>query len=102
MDSFSIARQRLARNRNLMITLALETSTATGSVALLENGRALFSERFGASRGHGSELFVSLERARSLVSRCDQIVVGLGPGSYAGVRIAIAAAIGLAFGLKSS
>jgi tRNA threonylcarbamoyladenosine biosynthesis protein TsaB len=82
-----------------VITLAIETSTSLGSVALLEDGRAIFSEKFTAGRGHGAELFASLERARSLVAHCDKIAVGLGPGSYSGVRIAIASTIGLEFGL---
>lgn len=82
-----------------MITLAIETSTSLGSVVLLEDGRTLFLEKFAADRGHSAELFASLERARSLVSRCDRIAVGLGPGSYSGVRIAIAATVGLGFGL---
>ncbi len=82
-----------------MTTLAIETSTPLGSVVLLENGRTIFSEKFTAARGHSAELFASLERARSLITRCDRIVVGLGPGSYSGARIAIAATIGLEFGL---
>lgn len=78
-----------------MITLALETSTQRGSVALLENGATVFSEHFAAGRGHGSVLFLSLERARKLFHHLDQVAVGLGPGSYSGTRIAIAAAIGV-------
>lgn len=89
-------------------TLVLETSTSHGSVALFEGERLLFSESFPAGRSLGSELFAVLERALNLGSdpgsalpvqspvRLGQIVVGLGPGSYAGVRIAISAAIGLA------
>ena len=77
-----------------MITLAIETSTGSGSIALREDGRTLFAERFTADRGHGAGLFASLERARGLAPHWDQIAVGLGPGSYSGVRIAIAAAIG--------
>jgi len=80
-----------------VITLAIETSTASGSIALTEDGRVLFSEGFTADRGHGGGLFTSLERAREAAPRWDQIVIGLGPGSYSGVRIAIAAAIGLEF-----
>jgi tRNA threonylcarbamoyladenosine biosynthesis protein TsaB len=36
-----------------------------------------------------------LQRARELVEGFDCIAIGLGPGSYAGVRIAIATAMGL-------
>jgi tRNA threonylcarbamoyladenosine biosynthesis protein TsaB len=81
-----------------MITLALETSTVCGSVAVLENEKTLFNDLFMANRSHSSLLFVSIERALVAAPRCDQIVVGLGPGSYSGVRIAVSAAIGLSLG----
>lgn len=79
--------------------LAIETSTHQGSVALLHGDRLVFSESCGAGRSHSSLLFAVLERALEAVpegARIDQIAVGLGPGSYAGVRIAIAAATGFA------
>jgi tRNA threonylcarbamoyladenosine biosynthesis protein TsaB len=78
-----------------MLTLALETSTPRGGVALFRDGVLIFSESFTADRSHSSELFAVIERALAPEARPGQIVVGLGPGSYAGVRIAIAAAIGL-------
>lgn len=82
-----------------MITLAIETSTARGSVAVLENNYALlFNEAFSAERSHSSQLFACLEHALAAAPRFDQIAVGLGPGSYSGVRIAISAAIGLSLG----
>lgn len=82
-----------------MITLALETSTTRGSVAVLENENVfLFREEFPAERTCSSHLFANLQRALASASRVDQIVVGLGPGSFSGVRIAISAAIGLSLG----
>jgi len=78
-----------------MITLALDTSTPHGSVALLNSDAVLFDEKFTADRSHSSSLFVALEKVRAHTDRVDLIAVGLGPGSFAGVRIAIAAAIGL-------
>lgn len=83
-----------------MITLAIETSTARGSVALCEDGRVLFSEKFAADRALGSTLFPCLQRAGEAARHYDQIAIGLGPGSYSGVRIAIAAAIGLGLANK--
>jgi len=79
--------------------LAIETSTHQGSVAVLHKGQIVFSESCGAGRSHSSLLFAVLERALKAVpesGRIDQIAVGLGPGSYAGVRIAISAATGFA------
>jgi tRNA threonylcarbamoyl adenosine modification protein YeaZ len=78
-----------------MTTLALETSTSRGGVALFREGRLLFSESFTADRSHSSELLGVIERALAGQPKPERIVVGLGPGSYAGVRIAIAAAIGI-------
>jgi tRNA threonylcarbamoyl adenosine modification protein YeaZ len=85
-----------------MTTLAIDTSTPHGSIALLSDGALLLQEVFVSERSHSALLFAALEKARALAEHVDQIVIGLGPGSYAGVRIAIAAALGLrlAFGAK--
>ena len=78
-----------------MTVLAIDTSTSHGSVALLVHGQALLDESCISDRNHGSTLVPLLQRARDLVERFDCIAVGLGPGSYAGVRIAISTAMGL-------
>jgi tRNA threonylcarbamoyl adenosine modification protein YeaZ len=78
-----------------MITLAIETSTTRGSIALLKGDHLLLCEEFAADRSLGSLLFPPLERAVGLAPKIDQIAIGLGPGSYSGVRIAISAAMGL-------
>jgi len=79
-----------------MTTLALETSTPRGGVALFREGEMVFSHSFTADRSHSSGLFAVIEQALAGTDpRPERIVVGLGPGSYAGVRIAIAAAIGI-------
>ena len=78
-----------------MKVLALDTSTPHGSVALLDDGRVLLDEAFTSDRNHGCALVPLIERARDLAGKFDCIAVGLGPGSYAGIRIAIATAMGL-------
>jgi len=85
-----------------MITLAIDTSTPHGSIALLADDALLLQEVFVSERSHSALLFAALEKARALAEHVDQIAIGLGPGSYAGVRIAIAAGLGLrlAFGAK--
>jgi tRNA threonylcarbamoyl adenosine modification protein YeaZ len=82
-----------------MTILAIDTSTNHGSVALLVDGALRLDESFTADRSHSATLFAVLERARGLVPTIDLVAIGLGPGSYAGVRIAIAAAIGFELAL---
>jgi tRNA threonylcarbamoyladenosine biosynthesis protein TsaB len=78
-----------------MRVLALEASTDLASVALWEDGGFVFEERFASKRSLSAELFPLLWRLLEPVGAVDMTVVGLGPGSYAGVRITIAAALGL-------
>ncbi len=78
-----------------MKTLALEMSTARGSIAVRDAGEALFDCQFAADRKHSGAFFENLEQCLKRCGHPEQIVVGLGPGSYAGVRIAIATALGL-------
>ncbi len=76
--------------------LAIESSTSTGSVALLdEHGTVLLERTFRAERRHPAALFGVLEEILAGHPPPKIIAVGLGPGSYAGVRVAIAAALGL-------
>lgn len=78
-----------------MKILALENSTAQGSVALLDDEQDPISLPHQNDRKHSGAFFQSLQRLSDRFPALDVIVVGLGPGSYAGVRIAIATAIGL-------
>lgn len=78
-----------------MIVLALDTSTSDGSVAVHAFGEIVYQKKFSADRSHSSALFGALEQARGYAGRFDRVTVGLGPGSYAGIRIGIAAAMGM-------
>jgi tRNA threonylcarbamoyl adenosine modification protein YeaZ len=75
--------------------LALETSTARGSIALRDDRSVLFDCEFAADRKHSGTFFENMQRCLEKFGQPQRIVAGLGPGSYAGVRIAIAAALGL-------
>jgi tRNA threonylcarbamoyladenosine biosynthesis protein TsaB len=75
--------------------LALELSTGRGSLAWLgENGTGL-SRDWPNDRKNSGAFFENLADVTKKLGAPDTITVGLGPGSYAGTRIAISAAIGM-------
>ena len=77
-----------------MKTLALELSTARGGLAWLD-GEIEFTREWPNDRKNSAAFFESLQAVRGKFGAPETIVVGLGPGSYAGTRIAISAAIGI-------
>jgi tRNA threonylcarbamoyladenosine biosynthesis protein TsaB len=78
-----------------MKILALELSTARGSLAWLDEDIIDFTRDWPNDRKNSSLFFENLDAVRKKFGSPDTIIVGLGPGSYAGTRIAISAAIGL-------
>jgi len=77
-----------------MKILALELSTARGSLAWLHDEVDLVRE-WPNDRKHSGLFFENLTDLQKQFGLPETIIVGLGPGSYAGTRIAISAAIGL-------
>jgi tRNA threonylcarbamoyladenosine biosynthesis protein TsaB len=79
-----------------VLTLALETSTSRGSVAW-GDAQGVRREVFLQEAQRPSEtLFTALTELGVQREPIVRIVVGLGPGSFSGIRVAIAAAYGLA------
>jgi tRNA threonylcarbamoyladenosine biosynthesis protein TsaB len=75
--------------------LAIETSTRTGSVALARDGVVLSEASFIAERSHNAQIFAPLRALLEGSKKIEGILVGVGPGSYTGVRIGIACGLGL-------
>src|SRR5437870_6138606 len=84
------------------VLLALDTSTDWASVALFDGRDVLAEETWHAQRRQGDELFPAIERAllmtRTALSSVDRVAVAVGPGSFTGLRVAIAAGQGIARG----
>jgi tRNA threonylcarbamoyladenosine biosynthesis protein TsaB len=77
-----------------MKILAIELSTARGSLAWL-NDHADLAREWPNDRKDSAPFFENLKAVTKKFGAPGIILVGLGPGSYAGTRIAISAAIGL-------
>lgn len=75
-----------------MKILAVETSSAAASIAVAEHGRLTEVRRFEAPRGRGAELFVALDEMRAAWRGIERLAIGIGPGSYNGLRTACALA----------
>lgn len=78
-----------------MKVLALELSSAVGSVASLDDQWQRQLRSFPADRKDSGLFYENLQAIYQPDAPPDLIVIGLGPGSYSGVRIAIATALGL-------
>ena len=86
-----------------MKILALETSARTVSAAVTDHGVLFCSAYQDTGLTHSVTLMPMIEnmmRTAGLdVSQMDAVAVAAGPGSFTGIRIGVAAAKGLAFGL---
>jgi len=93
--------EELIGDSGSVTVLAFDTSTAAFSAALVRDGSRIDSVVSFAERNHSvrilSEIKELLERNGMKGEQLDAIVVGQGPGSYTGVRIAVTAAKTLAW-----
>lgn len=78
-----------------MKVLAIEISSPEGSVAVAVNKDVVATCRFACDRGRGAEVFAALAAMRESWKDAAIVAVGIGPGSYNGLRVACALATSL-------
>ncbi|WP_294303254.1 tRNA (adenosine(37)-N6)-threonylcarbamoyltransferase complex dimerization subunit type 1 TsaB [uncultured Sphingomonas sp.] len=79
------------------LTLVIDTATAACSVALIDGDRVIASAHQVVGRGHAERLVPMIAELPG-GGRAEAILVDCGPGSFTGVRVGIAAAVGLGIG----
>lgn len=87
-----------------MLLLALDTSTRQASVALCGDERLYGEYSWHVGNNHSVELLERVQRLLAeggvALSSVDGLAVAIGPGSFNGVRVAVATAKTLAFALR--
>jgi tRNA threonylcarbamoyladenosine biosynthesis protein TsaB len=81
-----------------VLTLAFDTATEVATSALVDDGEVL-GERFSRAQTLLEDVDALLRQGGAHPRDLDLLAVGIGPGSFTGVRIGLAAAQGLALSL---
>ncbi len=83
-----------------MLTIAIDTSNTTLSIALVEDNQILYEIIETTKNDHSRRLMPAIDRMFKQTQDLDLISVAQGPGSYTGVRIGVTVAKTLAWTLK--
>ena len=69
--------------------LAIDTSTSRSCVAIIDGSEVIYSGFRDGATAHGPSLPLLVQEALA-VSNVDEVVVGMGPGPFTGLRVGIA------------
>ena len=82
--------------------LAIDTSTSRTSVALILDNTMLWSEFEDGATAHAEAVPRLVQRALAIDNEISQVIVGMGPGPYTGLRAGISFAQAFAWARKMS
>ncbi len=85
----------------MTISLAIDTSTSRTIVGVIEDGQVIFEKFHEGATDHGRALSELVSQALQSSAPVNQVVVGMGPGPFTGLRVGIsfAQAFALARGI---
>jgi tRNA threonylcarbamoyl adenosine modification protein YeaZ len=73
----------------MTISLAIDTATSRTIVGVVDDGDVLFEEFHEGATDHGKAISQLVAQALKSTKLIDQVVIGMGPGPFTGLRVGI-------------
>ena len=73
----------------MTISLAIDTATSRTIVGVVDDGVVLFEEFHEGATDHGKAISQLVAQALKSTKLVDQVVIGMGPGPFTGLRVGI-------------
>ena len=73
----------------MTISLAIDTATSRTIVAMIDGDKVLFESFHEGATDHGKAITQLVSDALQVFPKPDQVVVGMGPGPFTGLRVGI-------------